>query len=127
MEVNETFDSPRARASHSSPLEQGARAELMNAAEDAGAAMEELCRVFGTVVERQAQEAPYRVIGVAAGLGFVLGGGLAWKMIGGFLNVASRIAVTHAFEGWINAAVAHAARSDAPVPSDPTGRRFSAE
>lgn len=127
MEASETFDPAGVRGAHPSPFESGTREDLVSAAEDAGAAVEQLCRVATTFVEREAQDAPYRVLGVAAGIGFVLGGGLAWRMIGGFLNVASRIALTHALDGWIDAAVSKAAHARMAPSADPTGRRFDTD
>jgi hypothetical protein len=78
--------------------------DLRSAAEEAGAAIEQLYRVGSAYVAHEAQDRPYRVLGIAAGIGFVLGGGLAWRMAGRLMNVAGRIAVTRGFEEWAAAA-----------------------
>src|SRR5262245_36605062 len=98
--LDPSVDPPRRRTA----LDPSSGDALKNAAQDAGAAVEQLCRVGTEILGREAQDRPYRVIGIAAGIGFVLGGGLAWTMAGRLINVASRIAVTRALEGWAIAA-----------------------
>ena len=105
METSEAFD-PRADMPRPRPtaLDPGTGEAFMTAAEEAGAAVEQLYRIGNAYVGREAQDRPYRVIGIAAGIGFVIGGGLAWKMAGRVMNVAGRIAVTRALEQWATAA-----------------------
>jgi hypothetical protein len=104
METTEAFDPtgdiPRPRTA----IDPGDGEDLRSAAEDAGAAIEQLYRIGSAYIEREAQDRPYRVLGIAAGIGFVLGGGLAWKMAGRLINVAGRIAVTRGLEDWAAAA-----------------------
>lgn len=120
MEATETFAQSMADApgQRPVPLEIGTSEALVSAAEDAGAAVEQLFRVGSAFIGKEAQDRPYAVIGIAAGIGFVLGGGLAWRMAGGLVNVAGRIAVTRALEDWVSAAVAKAARPD-EAPTHP--------
>jgi ElaB/YqjD/DUF883 family membrane-anchored ribosome-binding protein len=103
MEANDPEDtSAEAARARGNALEPGTRDDLVRATEDAGAAIEELYRVGNAFVGRQAEDNPYAVLGVAAGVGFVLGGGLAWKMAGRLINLAGRIAVTRMVEEWVN-------------------------
>lgn len=126
MEMHEALDpladTPRPRPT---ALDPGTKEALVGAAEDAGAAMEQLYRAGSAFVGREAQDRPYRVLGIAAGIGFILGGGLAWKMAGGLINVAGRIAVTRALEDWASSAVAKAVERGSPG-MDP-GHEFGKE
>jgi ElaB/YqjD/DUF883 family membrane-anchored ribosome-binding protein len=101
MEAREIFE-PSSDTARQRPtaLDPGTGEALKSAAEEAGAAVEQLCRIGSAYIGREAQDRPYRVIGIAAGIGFILGGGLAWRMAGRLLNVAGRIAVTQALEDW---------------------------
>ena len=105
MEATESFDpsadTPRPRPT---AMDMGTVDDLRGAAEEAGAAMEQLYRIGSAYVSREAQDRPYRVLGIAAGIGFVLGGGLAWKMAGRLINIAGRLAVTRGLEDWAAAA-----------------------
>jgi hypothetical protein len=103
MEVTEAFD-PADAPRPPTALDPGAGQELRSAAGEAGAAIEQLYRVGSAYIGQEAQDRPYRVLGIAAGIGFVLGGGLAWKMAGRLINVAGRIAVTRGLEEWAAAA-----------------------
>ena len=100
MEAQEAFDPLSDTPRPPTALDPGTGQALRTAAEEAGAAMEQLYRVGSAYIGREAQDRPYRVLGIAAGIGFVLGGGLAWKMAGRLINVAGRIAVTRGFEDW---------------------------
>jgi hypothetical protein len=105
MEATEPFDpladTPRPRRT---AIDAGTGEDLRGAAEEAGAALEQLYRIGSAYVSREAQDRPYRVLGIAAGIGFVLGGGLAWKMAGRLINIAGRVAVTRGLEDWTTAA-----------------------
>jgi hypothetical protein len=106
METTEAFDpladTPRPS---STALDSGTAEAFRDAAEEAGAAAEQLYRVGSAFIAREAQDRPYRVLGIAAGIGFVLGGGLAWRMAGRFINIAGRVAVTRGLESWASAAI----------------------
>jgi hypothetical protein len=104
MEVTEAFDPLADTPRPPTALDPGTGEALRTAAEDAGAAIEQLYRIGSAYVGREAQDRPYRVLGIAAGIGFVLGGGLAWKMAGRLINVAGRIAVTRGLEDWATTA-----------------------
>jgi hypothetical protein len=128
MEPTEAFDpladTPRPRPT---ALDSGSKDALMSAAEDAGAAVEQLFRVGSAFIGREAQDSPYRVLGIAAGLGFILGGGLAWKMAGGLVNLAGRMAVTRALEDWASSAVAKSTEGLGRSTMEATKNRFGTE
>jgi hypothetical protein len=84
-------------------MEPTSRAELTRAAQDVASSVEQLYRVADSFVGRHAKDRPYAVLGAAAGIGFVLGGGLAWRLAGTLVNVAGRVAVTHALDTWLQA------------------------
>jgi len=108
MEARETYAEVAAGSQGKRPtaLETGSKEALVDAAEDAGAAVEQLYRVGNAFITKEAQDRPYVVIGAAAGIGFILGGGLAWRFVGGLANVMGRYAVTRALEDWVNTVVA---------------------
>jgi ElaB/YqjD/DUF883 family membrane-anchored ribosome-binding protein len=83
-------------------LDENTPADLRRAAEDVASSVEQLYRVGDAFVGRQAQDRPYVILGVAAGLGFVLGGGLASRVTGALINVVGRLAVTHAVDTWLS-------------------------
>jgi ElaB/YqjD/DUF883 family membrane-anchored ribosome-binding protein len=107
METTESFVGSRAaEAATSAPgkstaVGENAPVDLMRAAEDVAASVEQIYRVGDAFLGKQAQDRPYLVLGTAAGIGFILGGGLAWKMAGALMNMAGRMAVTHAVDGWL--------------------------
>jgi len=100
MEAREAFDPLADTPRPPTALDPGTGEALRTAAEEAGAAIEQLYRIGSAFIGREAQDRPYRVLGIAAGIGFVLGGGLAWRMAGRLINVAGRIAVTRGLEDW---------------------------
>ena len=103
MEGNGVFGQapPEAASEGPSAFDAGTRQDLVRAAEDAGEALEQLYRIGNTFISRTAQERPYAVVGVAAGIGFMLGGGLAWRMAGRLAGFAGRFAIARALEDWI--------------------------
>ena len=117
METSESFGHVEADNPHPPPAsgDDGTKEALVSAAEDAGAAVEQLYRAGNAFIGREAQDRPYLVVGVAAGIGFILGGGLAWRMAGGLANLAGRIAVTRALEDWVSAAVRKASDFDSSL------------
>jgi hypothetical protein len=68
--------------------------------------VEQLYRISDAFLGRHAEERPYLILGAAAGVGFILGGGLASRMAGALLNLADRMAVTHAVGAWVTSNVA---------------------
>lgn len=74
--------------------------ELRRAAEDAGAAIEELFNVTHLAVSRRVRERPYVALGAAAGVGFVLGGGLSSRISGAILTLWGRVFLARALENW---------------------------
>jgi len=108
MESTESFNglhgaepSP-STSSKPTAFDENSPADLRRAAEDVASSVEQLYRVGDAFVGRQAQDRPYVVLGAAAGVGFVLGGGLAWRMAGALMNMVGRIAVTHAVDTWLS-------------------------
>jgi len=128
MEASEAFDpladTPRPR---STAVDPGTREALVSAAEDAGAAVEQLYRVGNAFIAREAQDRPYRVIGIAAGIGFILGGGLAWRMAGALVNIAGRVAVTRALEDWTSTVVGKTVEGAGRSAMGATSGRFGTE
>lgn len=82
-------------------LSSGSTEELRNAAEDVASSVEQLYRVGDAFLGKHAEDKPYVILGAAAGVGFVLGGGLASRFAGRLLNVLGRLAVTHAVDSWV--------------------------
>ena len=104
MEVDELQgDSPSGASSlEEMPLIGGpTKNELYDAAQEFASSVEELYRVADAFLGRHAKDRPYTVLGAAAGVGFVLGGGLAWRLAGTFVNAAGRIAMTRAIENFL--------------------------
>ena len=83
---------------------------LKGAAQDVMSSVEQLCRVGDAFLGRQAQERPHLLLGAAAGIGFVLGGGLAWRMTGALVSLVGRVAVTHAVDGWVTSTIDRASK-----------------
>ena len=108
MQPTESFEgSHGAPAASSGPdkptaFDENTPADLRRAAEDVASSVEQLYRVGDAFVGRQARDRPYVVLGAAAGVGFVLGGGLAWRVTGALMNIVGRLAVTHAVDTWLS-------------------------
>lgn len=104
MEATETFGGTHGAQAPDKPtaMDENTPADLQRAVEDVASSVEQLYRVSDAFVGRQAQDRPYVVLGAAAGLGFVLGGGLAWRITGALMNVVGRLAVTHAVDTWLS-------------------------
>jgi hypothetical protein len=86
-------------------LSKGSAEELRSAAEDLASSVEQLYRVGDAFLGKHAEDRPYVILGAAAGVGFILGGGLASRLAGTFLNVFGRMAVTHAVDSWVTSHV----------------------
>ena len=72
--------------------------ELRDAWEDVTSSVGDLYRAADTFATEQARERPYVFLGVAAGVGFVLGGGLASRLGSTLLGVGSRLAASRIME-----------------------------
>ena len=72
--------------------------ELRDALDDVTSSLGDLYRAADTFATEQARERPYLFLGVAAGIGFVLGGGLASRFGATLLGVGSRLAASRLFE-----------------------------
>jgi len=72
--------------------------DLQHAAEELSAAARDLSRTGGIYLRGRARRNPYEVLGVAAGIGFVLGGGLASRASGFLLAAAGRLLVARVIE-----------------------------
>ncbi len=99
MTIHETVSvgAPPFEARTSPPSPEG---DLARAAEDAGAAIEELFNVTHSAVSRQVRERPYAALGAAAGIGFVLGGGMSSRISGAILSLWGRVFLARALETW---------------------------
>jgi len=86
-------------------LRAGSTEELRSAAEDLASSVEQLYRVGDAFLGKHAEDKPYVILGAAAGVGFVLGGGLASRLAGRLLNALGRMAVTHAVDSWVTSHV----------------------
>lgn len=64
---------------------------IKEAALDAASSVGDLYHVSQEFLERQTQQRPYAVLGAAAGIGFVLGGGLASRFGGILLSIGGRV------------------------------------
>ena len=73
-------------------------AEIKDATKEAASSVGSLYRVGYGFLERQANERPYAVLGTAAGVGFILSGGLATRLAGVLLAAGGRILATHLIE-----------------------------
>lgn len=82
-------------------LSAGSTEELRHAAEDLASSVEQFYRVGDAFLGRHADDKPYVILGAAAGVGFVLGGGLASRWAGTLLNALGRMAVTRAIDSWV--------------------------
>jgi ElaB/YqjD/DUF883 family membrane-anchored ribosome-binding protein len=69
--ANSSTSKPRA------PSAQQERQALTETADQAVQSVGALYKEVNTIVERQARQSPYATLGLAAGIGFVIGGGLA--------------------------------------------------
>jgi hypothetical protein len=98
METTDTFDGSHA-AAPSKPTAFGDNAPaLSTAVEGIASSVRQLYRVGDAFLGKHAQDRPYVVLGTAAGIGFLLGGGLASKTAGVLMSMALRMAVTHAVD-----------------------------
>lgn len=73
-------------------------ADIKDATKEAASSVSSLYKVGYGFLERQAQERPYAVLGAAAGMGFILSGGLATRFAGVLLAAGGRILATRLIE-----------------------------
>jgi len=76
--------------------------ELKDAWEDVSASLGDLYRAADSFASEQARERPHVALGVAAGVGFILGGGLASRLGGTLLSVGTRLVATRLLEEWVS-------------------------
>lgn len=114
MEAMELATSPRSE-NHKPTAASEEQGGLRKTAAEVASSLEQLYRAGDVYLGRQAQERPYRVLGVAAGIGFALGGGLAWKIAGALVPVIARMAFTHAASGWAISSLPHTSEAP-PIP-----------
>jgi ElaB/YqjD/DUF883 family membrane-anchored ribosome-binding protein len=75
-----------------------APAELRDAWDEVSSSVGELYRAADTFASEQTRARPHVALGVAAGIGFVLGGGLASRLGGTLLSVGARLVATRVLE-----------------------------
>ena len=74
--------------------------ELRDAWDEVVTSTSELYRAADAFAEEQVQARPHVVLGVAAGVGFVLGGGLASRVGSTLLTVGARLVASRFLEDW---------------------------
>lgn len=75
---------------------------IKDAALEAVSSVGSFYQVSHDFLERQTKERPYAVLGTAAGLGFILGGGLASRLAGVLLAVGGRVLANQVLENSLN-------------------------
>jgi len=75
-----------------------APAELGDAWEDVTSSLGDLYRAADTFTTEQTRIRPRVVLGAAAGIGFILGGGLASRLGGTLLSIGTRLAASKFLE-----------------------------
>ena len=76
--------------------------ELKDAWDDVSTSLGDLYRAADSFASEQTRERPHVALGVAAGVGFVLGGGLASRLGGTLLSVGTRLVATRLLEEWLS-------------------------
>jgi ElaB/YqjD/DUF883 family membrane-anchored ribosome-binding protein len=94
---------PLPRQARKPAAEDGADAPLRVIADDAVRSVNALYRAANDELQRQTSESPYVALGVAAGIGFVVGGGLASPLGQALMRASFR-----AFGGTVLQTVLHA-------------------
>src|SRR5689334_22383732 len=88
-------DSSNGQRTGSSESDTGA---IKDAAMEAVSSVNTLYEVGQDFMEYQTKKRPYAVLGVAAGIGFVLGGGLGSRLGGILLSIGTRLMATQVLE-----------------------------
>jgi ElaB/YqjD/DUF883 family membrane-anchored ribosome-binding protein len=94
---------PQPRQVRKAATDDGTDASLRVVADDAVRSANALYRAVNDELQRQTSESPYVALGVAAGIGFVVGGGLASPLGQALLRASFR-----AFGGTVLQTVLHA-------------------
>lgn len=103
------MDATRGTSTHEQ-LQNGARPvdatadalAIKEAALEAASSVSGFYQVSHDFLEHQTKERPYAVLGTAAGLGFILGGGLASRLAGVLLAVGGRVLANQVLENSLN-------------------------
>jgi hypothetical protein len=106
MEIKESVNHAREnggahsdKASAAEAVRDIDRVEVQEALEDVVSSIEGLYQAADTFLGHHARERPHVVLGAAAGIGFVLGGGLASRVGGFMLTVGGRLLMNRLLEG----------------------------
>lgn len=83
-------------------LNGNAPAELRDAWDDVSASLGDLYRAADSFANEQTRTRPHVALGVAAGVGFVLGGGLASRLGSTLLSVGTRLVAKRLLEEWLS-------------------------
>ena len=90
MENERTASETTGAKKHKNGMKEGPT-ELRDAWDDVTTSVNDLYRAADAFATEHARERPYVLLGVAAGVGFVLGGGLASRLGSALLGVGSRL------------------------------------
>jgi len=99
--TEESFTAEAGSRHRASALGPGSSADVRQAIQDVASSLEQLFRIGSAYVGRRAEENPYAVLGIAAGLGFVLGGGLASRLGGKLATFGSRMLLSQIVDTWL--------------------------
>src|SRR5215471_10177469 len=77
-------------------------AELRDAWDDVSSSLGDFYRAADAFVSEQARERPHVTLGVAAGVGFLLGGGLSSRLGGTLLSMGTRVLAARFLEDWVS-------------------------
>lgn len=97
MENERTASETTGAKKHKNGMNSGP-AELRDAFDDVTTSLNDLYRAADAFATAQARERPYVLLGAAAGIGFVLGGGLASRLGAALLGMGSRLAASKLIE-----------------------------
>ena len=105
--VNRTEDAGTARAtgrasSGAKAVAEDDRVNVTEAMEDVASSIEGLYHAADTFLGHHVRERPHVVLGAAAGIGFVLGGGLASRLGGVIVSIGGRLLVNRLLEGGVS-------------------------
>jgi len=98
MENERVSDQTGGEKKHKNGMNKGGPAELKDALGDVTSSLNDLYRAADAFATEHARERPYVLLGVAAGIGFILGGGLASRVGGALLGVGTRMATSRLLE-----------------------------
>lgn len=114
METSEYFEEGSREESEyrARTFGESSGAELRQAADELSSSFEELYRVTESLVRRQMNARPYAVLGAAAGLGFVLGGGLSSRISSGLLRMWGSSLVARVLDDFVPAVTSSSSMSE---------------